>query len=378
MRGAVFYINAGKGHFIPSVAIVENLNAMGHTAEAFDFFQMMGAMGWATTASKWWRFMLRHPKFECWLETKLDNGWLSVSERTLGAALARNINFVNWFEDYKPDFIITTQYSCTYVMPELLKANGYNIPCYAYSPDTFVTPKVSINNDIDRFYIATEEGRQELIGNGQHADSVSLCSFPLRNDCYRQAQVSKKEARKKLQLKNLFTVLINLGGEGLGKTDLPDALIKTQDASLQILIVGTLDKWTKKHYEQMLKKYPGVSLRLAGYVKEMNTWLCASDMLVGKAGPNAMCEAIYCKRPYLVTSLLYMSDKVVGYFEKYGIGWYRPKLKDQVALVMKSAKDPTFLPTIEANFTKVPMIFGADKFAAQIIEDTERWYTDKN
>lgn len=70
----------------------------------------------------------------------------------------------------------------------------------------------------------------------------------------------------------------------------------------------------------------------------------------------------------MVTSLLYMSKYVVGYFVKYKIGWYASKVKDQVDIILQSKNDPNFLPTMEKNFDSVPMMFGADKLAKQIVE----------
>lgn len=76
----------------------------------------------------------------------------------------------------------------------------------------------------------------------------------------------------------------------------------------------------------------------------------------------------------MVTSLLYMSSRVVEYFEKYKVGWYANSIKKQVEIIMECKNNPNFLPEMEANFDNVPMIFGADKLADQLIEVATEYF----
>ena len=113
MRIAVLYINAGKGHFIPSVAIVENLIAQGHTAQAFDCFKdVYGRADVAQVASNWWRYMLKHPILEKNLEYLLDR-IPYVSKKSYKIAKKTTDKFLKWYNEFKPEVIITTQYTCS-------------------------------------------------------------------------------------------------------------------------------------------------------------------------------------------------------------------------------------------------------------------------
>lgn len=368
MRIAVLYINAGKGHFIPSVAIVENLIAQGHTAQAFDCFKdVYGRADVAQVASNWWRYMLKHPILEKNLEYLLDR-IPYVSKKSYKIAKKTTDKFLQWYNEFKPEVIITTQYTCSYVIPQMVHELNLPVCVCAYSPDTYVTPIQTKNKYTYKYFIASEEGKEQMMKALKvPSDKIELCAFPLRKDCYQHENLTKQEARKNLGFKDMFTVLINLGGEGIASTPIIDTLLEKRD-NIQIVVVGTLPEETKKHFDALKEKYPEASLFYPGYVTNMNLYLCACDMLVGKAGPNAMTEAMYCRRPYMVTSLLYMSKYVVGYFVKYKIGWYASKVKDQVDIILQSKNDPNFLPTMEKNFDSVPMMFGADKLAKQIVE----------
>lgn len=374
MRIAVIYINAGKGHFIPSVAICEALNKKGHVAKAFDGFKdVFNRADVAQVAEKWWRTMLHMPKVERPLEYLLDR-IPYVSKKSYKIAQKTTDDFIKWIDDFKPDVILTTQYSCSYIFPQMVKDLNLPICSLVYSPDTYVTPLQTVNDNTYRYFIASDEGRDLLIKQGKvPPEKVLRCAFPLRSDCYYHEPFSKQKARAKLKLNDKFTVMINLGGEGIASTAIVDELAK-RGTDIQILIIGTLHDETRAHYEELMKKYPGLNITMPGYVTDMNLWLYACDMLVGKAGPNAMTEALYCRRPYMVTSLLYMSSRVVAYFEKYKVGWYAPSIKKQVEIITECKENPNFLPEMEANFDNVPMIFGADKLADQLIDVANEYF----
>jgi hypothetical protein len=262
MRIAVIYINAGKGHFIPSVAICEALNKQGHVAKAFDGFkEVFNRPDVAKLAEDWWRHMLKVPKVERPLEAVLDC-IPYVSKRTYKEALKTRDEFVKWVNDFKPDVIVSTQYSCSYVFPQIVTDLKLPICPLIYSPDTYVTPKQSINPNLYRIFIASDEGKEHLI-KACHVpeEKIVRCSFPLRSDCYYHDPISKADARVQLGLNSKFTVLINLGGEGIASTAIVDRLAK-EKADIQILIVGTLLPDTKAHYEEMMKTHPGLDIKM--------------------------------------------------------------------------------------------------------------------
>lgn len=376
MRVAVIYINAGKGHFIPSVAICEALNKMGHEAKAFDGFkEVYERPDIAKMAETWWRVMLHIPNVERRLEYVLDR-IPYVSKKSYKIAKNNQDAFVKWINDFKPDVILTTQYSCSYIFPEMVKDLGLDICPLVYSPDTYVTPLQTINKNTFRYFIASEEGKQQLVEAGVPSDKIKVCAFPLRSDCYYHEQISKEDARRHLNLNDKFTVLINLGGEGIASTGIVHAIAKKHE-DIQVVVVGTLSEKSKEGFEKLREKYTDLDIKTPGYVTDMNMWLCACDILVGKAGPNAMTEALYCKRPYIVTSLLYMSDKVVGYFEKYKVGWYAKSISEQVKIILECKNNPNFLKEMEENFNNVPMKFGADKLAADIINAAHEYFSAK-
>lgn len=375
MRIALIYIEAGKGHYIPSVAICEALVQQGHDARYFNgFTEVFDRPDIGEMASTWWRTMLHMPNVERKLEYILDR-IPYVSKKSYKIAKKSIESFFIWLDEFKPDVIVPTQYSFSYVIPEIIHEFNLPICCITYSPDTYVTPIQSINPHTYRYLIASEEGRQDLISHGVEPDRVDLCAFPLRNDCYRQKQLTKQEARTKLGIKDKFTVLINLGGEGIASIKIIESVLK-EDSEVQFLIVGKLGESALQDINAIRDEHPGSGIVTPGFVTNINEWLYASDILVGKAGPNAMTEALYCRRPYIVTSLLYMSDKVVGYFTKYHVGWYTNKVKEQVRLILEAKNDPDFSAKMDKYFDSVPMVFGADKISKQIVAIAEEYFRE--
>ena len=186
--------------------------------------------------------------------------------------------------------------------------------------------------------------------------------------------MSKNEARTKLGLDDVFTVQLNMGGEGLGSLALLDALAK-KDYEIQILVIGSIDKKMQKKVES-IKRTAGKNVRIipTGFVKNVNEYLFASDIVAGRLGINTILEAFYLKRPFLVTELVYSVKPAAQYIEKYGVGWNcNQDVPSQVKVIDTYAKDAEKLAKMDDNFGKIPITYDAGLFAKQLVKDIEEY-----
>lgn len=374
---ACIYVDGGKGHYVPAKALAEQFEAMGHSVVFEEFYNLMQLAWMGKINKKTWRFMLGHPKLELWLNSRTDSS-KSVDSGLRYARKHRNEMFKSWIRENRLDFIVCTHFVPSRIMSELVHENNLSIPVYYYATDVFSSPCSSIAPRLRRYFIPTEAGKEHIIEKGQPADSVALCSFPLQKACANSIRMDKADARRKLGLKGMFTIQLNLGGEGIGTVALITELSK-RNLPIQILVLGGLSEKMKERLEKMKAKLSSdIVLHVIGFVKNVDEYLYASDIVVGRAGINTMVEAMYMHRPFLITELVYTVISSAAYFEQYKIGWLALEPIKQADIIEHSLKNPDFLTDMEYNFSQVPMRYGASSFARQIIDDVEAYHKENN
>jgi len=367
MRIGCVYINAGKGHYIPAKAIKDALEDHGVDVELLNFFQMIQAPRFDVLNSRVWRWQLKHPAIEQKINGHVDNA--SASHKVVPKILAAQYrkNFQQWMRDNPFDAFICTHYLASMMLPELLEKTSNTCPVFAYASDVFTTVRSGLHPKLASLFISTSEGVDEVMAKGFPKNKIKLTAFPLQRACWEADVQSKNEARKKLGYPHMFTVLINLGGEGIGTVAIIEEL-ERQELSLQVILVGGMSDQELASFQALKKRSHFVQLHPVGFVDTIYDYLYACDLVVGKAGINAMVEAIYVKRPFIVTTVYYTVKAAADYVEKYGIGWYAPKTIDQVAIIARYLHEPTKLEALDQAFSRVPITFGASDIAQHVIQ----------
>jgi 1,2-diacylglycerol 3-beta-galactosyltransferase len=150
------------------------------------------------------------------------------------------------------------------------------------------------------------------------------------------APAARRALRSRLGLSpDRFTVLLSGGGEGSG--GLPRrarALLDTLPDVDVVVICGRNDR-----ARAALEAMRGPRLRALGFVRNMSEWMRACDVLVTKAGPGAIAEALCSRAPLLLTSHLPGQERGnVDFVVDTGAGRYVPRVADMVDAVRELAR----------------------------------------
>ena len=265
MRVGCVYINAGKGHYIPAKAIADALRAQGVEAQMVDFFGMIDAPRLDRLNQRIWRWQLRFPKIEQFVNGRADH---SKTIRKLFAAMQNVLyrrKFADWISLNRPDALICTHYMPSLTLPVLIRSLGLDIPVFAYASDVFTTPSAGLHEDLAKFYICTQEGVEHVTATGFPRDKTLLAAFPIQSSCVAATPLTKQEARAKLGLKQMFTLLINLGGEGIGTIAFLEAL-EQQGTHVQVVLVGGMREQEKRELKELAGRCRAVRVHAAGFV----------------------------------------------------------------------------------------------------------------
>lgn len=372
MKAVFVYVDAGKGHYIPAKALSDSFGNAGCDTELVELFSIFGRCLWKSFIKYDWRICLHHP----WLEVRLHKATDSKRNNKaikmqiyLGHRIER---FREWYEREKPDFIVSTHFLGGVLLPILIKHIGADCPVFQYAPDIFDIPKAGVSDDVEKMYIASKIGAEHMILSGESRNRTSVCPFPLQRSFETAEKLSKADARKKLGLKDKFTILINLGGEGIGTSSILYGLAR-RGLDVQVVVIGGHNSRTSYEYDRFQKDYPDFDLVRAGFVDNVPDYLSSSDMQYGKTGANALMEAMYMYRPCLISDVLYMARSISDFFASYPVGWCENAIDAQLDIIQSLYDDPALLDDIDAIFQQLPFQFGADLFRAQIMDDYEKW-----
>lgn len=372
MRGLCIYVDGGKGHYVPAKAVQEELQAMGIDTVLEEFFDYLDIRWMGRINKSFWRTMLRMPALERHISKFNDsdsNGmeWaIKFADKHCTRMLQANL------EEFRPDFVFATHPYASTVLSEMFDYLGIDIPVYYFATDVFSAPVAAVCDKLRRFYISTEEGVEVVRSMGQARNTIELAPFPLQRSVADVRKLDKKATRKKLGLdEDLFTLQINLGGEGLGSLYLLESLIK-KNIPMQIVILGGMDKNMSKKINGIIDKSRNTDVRVycKGFVNNVDEYLAASDIIAGRAGINTIVEAMYAHRPFLITELVYTVIPSADYVEKYKVGWNcTGKRKESVEIVLDYAEHPEKLAELDANFNSIPIEFSARHLAEKVASD---------
>lgn len=373
VKGAFLYVDAGKGHYVPAVALADSFKRAGYEAIVDNLFTAVYAPFWRGFCKYEWRFCLHHPRFEMALDRFSDGKTISRFIKGQTSWFNRLDYFKDWYELEKPDFIVSTNFIGGIILPVALKKIGVNCPVLQYAADVFDCPQAGINNSLYRMYVPSEYGMQKTLKRGQSKETTKLCPFPLSTAFTHCMLLSKKDARLKLGLKDKFTILISLGGEGIGDVHILKGLA-ARGLDVQAIVIGGKSKTTTRQLNDFMKKYPDFDLVRPGFVDNVYDYLMACDLQVGKAGANALMEAMYIQRPSLISEVLYMASEVKGFFKEYPVGWCEDNMEKKLDIIQKCYEEPSILEEVDELFKTLPLKFSADDFREQIIEDVKDFY----
>jgi len=149
---------------------------------------------------------------------------------------------------------------------------------------------------VDRYYVAIPEAAEYLAGIGVPREIIRVTGIPI--DPLFSAAVDRAAARKHLKLDAAAPViLIAAGGYGIGPVEQLVRDLLALQKPWQIVAIAGKSEQVKKKLEDIAANagnLHGGAARLCpvGFTREMDQYMAAADLLVGKAGGLTTSEAL--------------------------------------------------------------------------------------
>ena len=173
---------------------------------------------------------------------------------------------------------------------------GYPISLCTVITD-FHAHGIWVQPEVDLYIVADDEVRRQLIFMGIPEPRIAAVGIPVKWNYW--IKNNKQEAKSKLKLKNLPTVMIMGGGLGLGSIEsLADSLLKWKESIQLLICTGYNDRLKLSLQRNIYFQHPHIVI--LGFVSIIDELLDAADLLITKPGGLTCSEALSKGVPMLI------------------------------------------------------------------------------
>ena len=207
--------------------------------------------------------------------------------------------------------------------PFLHALGEHHPPFITVVTDLVTTHALWYHKHVDLCIVPTQAAYQRALEAGLRPEQVKLIGLPVA-DRFCQPIGNKKNLRQKLGWpQDGLLVLLVGGGEGMGPIEKTALAIAEEQLPLALVIIAGRNAELKER----LEKYPWpMPTRVYGFVHEMPDFMRAADILVTKAGPGTITEALNAGLPMILYSRLPGQEEGnVDYVISEGVGVWAPK-----------------------------------------------------
>jgi 1,2-diacylglycerol 3-beta-galactosyltransferase len=235
---------------------------------------------------------------------------------------------------------------------------------------TVVTDLVSLHASwtypgVDLALVPTDEAYQAMYRRGMRPSQMRRTGFPVHPKFATYA-ATQAESRDALGLDHEgATILLTAGGVGSGRLgELVVELERSFPAHQLLVVTGK----NQAIYNELAGARRGAHTHLYGFVDNMEVLMAASDVVVTKAGPGTLMEALVMRKPVAVTEAVGMQEQGnIDFVLNNELGHFCPT-NERIVGAVRDLQDPLrYAETLRRLEGAVPRD-GAAQIARMIIE----------
>ena len=286
--------SAGAGHLRAAQALekafrelspsteVQNLDVLNYTNKVFRHFYSKAYID----------LVNKMPEVPGWMYDKLDKPWQN-ERRRLALDKLNTRPLVKLLREYHPDLIV-----CTHFLPAeivaWLRAKERLRSRQAIVVTDFDVHAMWLVHHYEKYFVAIDEARAYLEALGIPAEKISVTGIPI--DPVFAETKDRIEMRKKHGLDlDRTTILLSAGGFGVGSVEPLIASLKAVQHRVQVVAIcgrneDLLKRLTKS--TARAKADENVLIKPVGYTQEMDEFMTAADLVLGKPGGLTTSEGL--------------------------------------------------------------------------------------
>lgn len=234
--------------------------------------------------------------------------------------------------EFKPDCIMSVHPMFNGSVIDLLKEMNLKIPFIVHQADLIDIASYYMDDRADLTLCPSQEAYDCSVANGMTPSKLRKIGFPVRS---RFIGLAEKAAAHK---NDVLTITVMSGSEGSGVIrTVTKHLLRGTNARVNV-ICGRNKHLRKKLRKAFTKDYYG-RVNVMGFVERIQDVMCESDILVMRASPNSVMEAVALNKP------------VILFGQLAGQELHNPQMLEKHGLA-KHCPDPKLLPECVAYLLK--------------------------
>jgi 1,2-diacylglycerol 3-beta-galactosyltransferase len=172
--------------------------------------------------------------------------------------------------------------------------------------------------DVTLCIVPSDAVRKKALACGLSPQKIKVVGLPVSLK-FGQDSGGESELKVKLGLKpDLPALLLVGGGEGMGKVFRIARAIAEACLPAQLLVVAGRNGSLRRRLERVDWEIPTT---VFGFVDNMPKLMAASEVIITKAGPATISEAIACRLPIILSGAIpYQEDRNIAYVVENGVG----------------------------------------------------------
>jgi 1,2-diacylglycerol 3-beta-galactosyltransferase len=316
------FSDTGGGHRSATEAIIEAIhlefdNRLTH--QMVDIFKEIAPRPLNHMPS-WYPYMMRVP--EVWgLGYRLSNGRRRASLIANSSWPYVQLTLRNVIRRYPSDLIVSVHPLAN--VPFLRALGPVRPPFVTVVTDLVTTHALWYYHGVDLCLVPTEEAGRRALRCKLRPEQVRVVGLPVA-DRFCQPAGDRAGLRQRLgwPLERLMVVLVG-GGEGMGPLEKTALAIAEANLPIALAIICGRNEGLRARLEA--QKWPMPTF-IYGFVREMPDFMRAADILVTKAGPGTITEALNAGLPMILYSRLPGQEEGnVSYVTSTGVGIWAPQ-----------------------------------------------------
>jgi processive 1,2-diacylglycerol beta-glucosyltransferase len=231
--------------------------------------------------------MNRGPDLLGWLYKTFDRPW-QFQKRRLALDRLNTGPLVKLIRQENPGLALCTHFLPAEILLYLRKKKMIDIPVGVVVTD-IDAHAMWLLKDVDWYFVASEETRVYLAALGIPSETVFVTGIPI--DPIFGVERPKRETRLRLGLDpDKTTLLVSAGGFGVGPVESLVHVLHEIEHPVQVVVICGRNKRLEDHLKNFSS--PRHPMKVIGFTNQIDHWMAAADLLVGKAGGLTSFEAL--------------------------------------------------------------------------------------
>lgn len=290
----VLSASAGAGHLRAADAVVAAFKKLNAAEEVLhvDVLQHTNKVFRNLYSKAYIEMVNKTPELLGWLYDALDKPWKN-ERRRLALDKLNTRPFVKLLNEYKPDIAVCTHFLPAEIISWMKAKEKISCPQAIVVTD-FDVHAMWLCHHYEQYFVALDETRIHMEKLGIPPQKITVSGIPI--DPLFSEKKDKREMRAKHGLlEDRKTILVSAGGFGVGPIEhLLQSLSEMNHQAQVVALCGRNEKLQKKleKLSEKISNMERVVIKPIGFTTQMDEYMSASDILLGKPGGLTTSEAL--------------------------------------------------------------------------------------